>query len=182
MVRPALAELARRGTPFSGLLYTGLCLTSRGIRVVEFNARFGDPETQVILDRLGTPLAGLLAASADGDLSSAGALTWLPGAAVVVVIAAEGYPSAPARGDAISGLAQAGLVPGCYVLHAGTATGSSGELVSAGGRVLNVVATSTGLAQARAAAYRAAGQIRMRGGWYRKDIAAEPAPGTRAEL
>jgi phosphoribosylamine--glycine ligase len=93
VVRPAIAELARRGTPFSGLLYTGLCLTSRGLRVVEFNARFGDPETQVVLDRLGTPLGGLLAATAAGDLAAAGEPQWRPGAAVAGVIAAEGYPA-----------------------------------------------------------------------------------------
>jgi len=178
VVRPALAELARIGRPFSGLLYTGLCLTSRGLRVVEFNARFGDPETQVILDRLGTPLAGLLAACADGDLATAPPLTWLPGAAVTVVIAAEGYPASPVSGDEITGLGDAGHVPGAYVLQAGTARDSAGRLTASGGRVLNVVASGPDLAQARAAAYAAAGRIRMRGGFYRKDIAAGPAPGT----
>jgi phosphoribosylamine--glycine ligase len=175
VVEPALAELGRRGAAYSGLLYAGLCLTSRGLRVIEFNARFGDPETQVVLDRLGTPLAGLLAASADGDLSSAGRLFWLPGAAVTVVIAAEGYPGPPVRGDAIDGLAEAGLVPGAYVLQAGTASGSDGLLRAAGGRVLNVVGTGMDLAEARAAAYRAAGRVRLRGAWYRTDIAAAPA-------
>jgi phosphoribosylamine---glycine ligase len=175
VVEPTLAELARRGAAYSGLLYTGLCLTSRGLRVVEFNARFGDPETQVVLDRLVTPLAGLLAASADGDLASAAGLRWLPGAAVTVVIATEGYPGAPVRGDAIDGLAEAGLVPGAYILHAGTASGSDGQLRAAGGRVLNVVGTGMDVAEARVAAYRAAGQVRLRGGWYRTDIAAAPA-------
>jgi phosphoribosylamine---glycine ligase len=175
VVEPTLAELARRGTAYSGLLYTGLCLTSRGLRVVEFNARFGDPETQVVLDRLGTPLAGLLAASADGDLASAARLRWRPGAAVTVVIAAEGYPGAPVYGGAIDGLAEAGLVPGAYVLHAGTACGSDGQLRAAGGRVLNVVGTAMDVAAARAAAYRAAAQVRLDGGWYRTDIAAAPA-------
>jgi len=180
VVEPTLAELARLGTPYSGLLYAGLCLTARGLRVVEFNARFGDPETQVVLDRLGTPLGELLAAAASGDLASAQVLSWRPGAAVTVVIAAEGYPGTPVRGDEIGGLEAAGLVPGSYVLHAGTANGSSGRLTSSGGRVLNVVGTGSDLAQARAAAYTAAGLIRMRGGWYRKDIAGEPA-GTRAD-
>ncbi len=175
VVEPALAELGRRGAAFSGLLYTGLCLTSRGLRVVEFNARFGDPETQVVLDRLSTPLAGLLGASADGDLASAARLGWLPGAAVTVVIAAEGYPGTPVRGDAIDGLAEAGLVPGAYVLQAGTASGSDGLLRAAGGRVLNVVGTGMDVAAARAAAYRAAGQVRLRGAWFRTDIAAAPA-------
>ncbi len=175
VIEPALAEMARRGTPYSGLLYAGLCLTSRGLRVVEFNARFGDPETQVVLDRLGTPLGGLLAASADGDLAAAPALDWVPGAAVTVVIAAEGYPAAPVRGDTIEGLAEAGLVPGTYVLHAGTANGSSGELTAAGGRVLNIVGAGSDVAAARTAAYRAAGHVRLRGGWYRTDVAAGPA-------
>ncbi|HEY2508271.1 MAG TPA: phosphoribosylamine--glycine ligase [Streptosporangiaceae bacterium] len=179
VVSPALAELARRGSPYSGVLYTGLCLTERGLRVVEFNARFGDPETQVLLDRLATPLAGLLAACATGDLATAPGLTWRPGAAVTVVVAAEGYPDAPMRGDVIDGLALAGDVPGSYVLHAGTARTPGGELTSAGGRVLNVVGTGADLPAARGAAYQAAGLISMRGGWYRSDIAAEPAPGTR---
>jgi phosphoribosylamine---glycine ligase len=180
VVQPTLAELARRGTPYSGLLYAGLCLTSRGLRVVEFNARFGDPEAQVVLDRLGTPLGGLLAAAAAGDLASAGKLAWLGGVAVTVVIAAEGYPAAPVGGDVIDGIDDAVLVPGTYVLHAGTALDSSGRLVASGGRVLDVVASGADLAAARASAYQAAGRIRMRGSWYRSDIAAEPAPGTRA--
>ena len=179
VVEPTLAELARRGSAYSGLLYAGLCLTSRGLRVVEFNARFGDPETQVVLDRLGTPPAALLAACADGDLATAAPLTWLPGAAVTVVIAAEGYPGAPVRGDAIDGLAEAGLVPDAYILHAGTALGDSGMLTAAGGRVLNVVGTGSDVPAARATAYRAAGHIRLRGGWYRTDIAMAPA-GTTA--
>ena len=180
VVEPALGELARIGSPFTGLLYTGLSLTSRGPRVVEFNARFGDPETQVLLDRLGTPLGGLLAACADGDLSSAPALTWLPGAAVAVVIAAEGYPASPVSGDVIEGVAEAGQVPGAYVLHAGTALDSSGRLTASGGRVLNVLASGPDIPLARATAYEAAGKISLRGGWYRRDIAAESVPGTRA--
>ncbi|MGO8957649.1 MAG: phosphoribosylamine--glycine ligase [Streptosporangiaceae bacterium] len=177
VVEPALAELARRGAAYTGLLYAGLCLTSRGLRVIEFNARFGDPESQVVLDRLSTPLAGLLAACADGDLAGTPRLGWLPGAAVAVVIAAEGYPGAPVHGDAIDGVAEAGLVPGAYVLHAGTADAGSGKLAAAGGRVLNVVGTGPDLAAARAAAYHAAGHIRLRGGWYRTDIAMA-GPGT----
>jgi phosphoribosylamine---glycine ligase len=178
VVTPALAELASRGAPFSGLLYTGLCLTGRGPRVVEFNARFGDPETQVILDRLGTPLGGLLKAAADGDLAAAPAPDWRDGAAVAVVVAAEGYPAAPAAGDVIEGVEAASAVPGVHVLHAGTATGPDGQLTTAGGRVLNVVGSGPDLAAARRAAYAAAGQIRIRGGWYRGDIAARPAAGT----
>ncbi len=173
VIQPALDELRRRGTPYRGLLYAGLCLTSAGIRVVEFNARFGDPETQVILDRLVTPLAGLLDAAANGGLSGAGPLAWAPGAAVTVVIAAEGYPAAPASGDQIDGLEDAEREPGAYVLHAGTSANGAGQLRSSGGRVLDVVGTGQHLAGARDAAYRAAGLITMRGGWYRSDIAAE---------
>jgi phosphoribosylamine---glycine ligase len=179
VIRPALAELRRRGTPYSGLLYAGLCLTSAGIRVVEFNARFGDPETQVVLDRLVTPLGGLLEAAATGGLGSAGQPQWAPGAAVTVVIAAEGYPAAPASGDDIDGLADAERMPDAYVLHAGTAARGAGQIVSSGGRVLNVVGTGADLAAARTAAYRAAARIRMRGGWYRGDIAQLPAADAR---
>ena len=179
VIEPTLAELARRGSVYNGLLYAGLCLTSRGLRVVEFNARFGDPETQVVLDRLGTPLGGLLAACAAGDLAAAPALTWLPGAAVTIVVAAEGYPATPVHGDVIDGLAEAGRVPGSYVLQAATAYGRAGRLTAAGGRVLNVVGTGPDLATARASGYRAAAEVRMRGGWYRTDIADGPwAAGT----
>ncbi len=175
VVRPALAELAARGTPYRGLLYAGLALTRTGIAVIEFNARFGDPETQVLLDRLDTPLCGLLAATADGDLRTSGPLRWAGGAAVTVVIAAQGYPGAPAAGDPIEGVEAAQQVPGAYVLHAGTAV-RNGTLESRGGRVLNVVASGPDLAAASAAAYQAATQIRLRGGWYRTDIARQPGP------
>jgi phosphoribosylamine---glycine ligase len=176
VVLPALAQLRQLGHPYSGLLYAGLCLTSRGLRVIEFNARFGDPETQVVLDRLGTPLGRLLAATANSDLATAPALDWLPGAAVTVVVAAEGYPASPLHGDRIDGIDEADRVPGCYVLHAGTATDQAGDLVTSGGRVLNVVGSGPDLAAARASAYQAAGLIRLRGGWYRSDIA-DPAGG-----
>ncbi|MGE5131529.1 MAG: phosphoribosylamine--glycine ligase, partial [Gemmatimonadota bacterium] len=175
VVQPAVAELARRGTPYRGLLYAGLALTPAGVRVVEFNARFGDPETQVVLDLLRTPLAGLLAEAAAGSLAGAGPLDWAPGAAVTVVVAAEGYPGTPARGDVITGIDGADQVPGAYVLHAGTAADDAGRLVAAGGRVLNVVGTGADLTAARAAAYAAAGRIQLRGGWYRHDIAAAAA-------
>ena len=182
VVRPALDEMARRGTPYAGLLYAGLCLTSAGIKVIEFNARFGDPETQVILDRLDTPLAGLLQAAATRGLAGAGPLSWTPGAAVTVVLAAEGYPGVAMAGDEISGLEDAERMPRAYVLHAGTQTRADGGLVSAGGRVLDVVGTGADLAAARDAAYGAAARIRMRGGWYRTDIASRPASSTPAEI
>jgi len=181
VIGPALGELRRRGTPYAGLLYAGLSLTSAGIKVVEFNARFGDPETQVILDRLQTPLAGLLQAAALGALAGAGPLSWLPGAAVTVVIAAEGYPGTAAAGDEISGLADIERMPGAYVLHAGTRLDGAGALVSAGGRVLDVVGAGADLAEARSVAYGAAAGIEMRGGWYRTDIAERPATGPPAE-
>jgi phosphoribosylamine--glycine ligase len=174
VVQPAIEELARRGTPYRGLLYAGLALTSRGVRVVEFNARFGDPETQVVLDRLATPLAGVLQASAAGDLKAAPALAWRPGAAVTVVLAAEGYPDAPVRGDAISVKQHRGADG--YLLHAGTAL-ADGQLVTAGGRVLNAVGYGPDLAAARAAAYEVAECVEMRGGWYRHDIAERAASG-----
>ncbi len=175
VLQPAVDELRRRGTPYRGLLYAGLSLTPAGVRVVEFNARFGDPETQVILDRLATPLAGLLAAAASGSLAGLAPPRWAPGAAVTVVIAAEGYPGAPAHGDHITGLSDAKRAAGAYVLQAGTQLDGAGQLVSAGGRVLNVVGTGPDLAAARTAAYQAAGKINMRGGWFRTDIAEQAA-------
>jgi phosphoribosylamine--glycine ligase len=177
VVQPAVDAMRRRGTPYAGLLYAGLCLTPAGIRVIEFNARFGDPETQVVLDRLETPLAGLLHAAATGGLAGAAAPRWRPGAAVTVVIAAEGYPGRPVTGDVITGLEEAERVPGAYVLHAGTAADQDGRLVSKGGRVLNVVGTGEDIGAARTAAYEAAGHIGMRRGWWRGDIAASAARG-----
>ena len=175
VIQPAIDAMRRRGTPYRGLLYAGLCLTRKGPRVVEFNARFGDPETQVVLDRLASPLAAALAAAASGSLSGAGQLEWAPGAAVAVVIAAEDYPGARVTGDVINGIHDAERIDGAYVLHAGTGTDGDGHLVAAGGRVLNVVGTGPDLATARAVDYEAAGLIRIRGAWYRSDIAATAA-------
>jgi len=178
VIQPAVDALARRGRPYRGLLYAGLCLTAVGPRVVEFNARFGDPETQVVLDRLATPLAPLLSAAAAGDLAGAPAPRWRPGAAVTVVIAAEGYPERPVLGEKITiPDPERAVVPApghAYVLHAGTALDGDGGLVSAGGRVLNVVGSGGDVAAARRAAYDLAATIEMRGGWYRRDIAARP--------
>jgi phosphoribosylamine---glycine ligase len=177
VISPAVEVMRRRGTPYRGLLYAGLSLTPAGLRVVEFNARFGDPETQVVLDRLGTPLAPLLHAAAAGDLASAAPPRWRPGAALVVVIAAEGYPENPVKGDKIKILnPERTVVPlsvqNNYLLHAGTATDAAGDLVSAGGRVLNAVGSGADVAAARAAAYELAATVSLRGGWYRRDIAA----------
>ncbi len=174
VVEPTVAEMRRRGTPFVGLLYVGLALTSRGPRVVEFNARFGDPETQAVLALLRTPLGGLLQAAAAGRLEDAPDPAWRPGAAVTVVLAARGYPQAPVGGDEIGGLAQAAAFPGVQVHHAGTQR-LDGAVVSAGGRVLSVTARGVDLPQARAAAYQALGAIRLAGGQFRTDNAAGAA-------
>lgn len=166
---PAITELRRRGTPYQGLLYAGLALTEAGVKVIEFNARFGDPETQVILDRLATPLGGLLAAAAAGDLASAAQPRWKEGAAVTVVIASAGYPAKPVIGEEIQNLHQAQRIPRAYVLHAGT-TRHGETLISTGGRVLNVVGSGQDLAEARAAAYSAAALVEFPDAWYRTDI------------
>ncbi|MDY0814599.1 phosphoribosylamine--glycine ligase [Kitasatospora purpeofusca] len=176
VLQPTVDELRRRGTPFSGLLYAGLALTSRGTRVIEFNARFGDPETQVVLARLRTPLAGVLHASATGTLDQLEPLRWDEGAAVTVVIAAEGYPAAPRTGDPIEGLAEAESADGtAYVLHAGTKADGEGRVLSAGGRVLSVTATGGDLAEARERAYRSVGRISLAGAQHRGDIALKAA-------
>jgi len=171
VVRPTLAELAARGTPFGGLLYTGLALTARGPRVVEFNARFGDPETQVVLALLETPLAGLLRAAATGTLADHPPLRWRPGYAVTVVLAALGYPGHPRGGDVLTGAD----LPG--VLHAGTRRRDDGAVVSAGGRVVDAVAVGDTLAAARDAAYTLLGKIHLDGAHFRTDIAGTSQPG-----
>jgi phosphoribosylamine--glycine ligase len=180
VAQPTIDELHRRGTPFAGLLYCGLALTSRGLRVVEFNARFGDPETQVVLARLLTPLGGVLRAAATGHLEQVADLRWTPDAVVTVVIAADGYPSSPTTGDVIEGLAAAEEVEGAYVLHAGTAR-RDGDVVSAGGRVLSVVGTGTDLAGARHSAYEAVAEISLAGAHHRSDIAERAAVGAAAD-
>jgi phosphoribosylamine---glycine ligase len=166
VVHPTLAAMRERGTPFAGLLYVGLALTKAGPKVIEFNCRFGDPETQVVLALLETPLAGLLYAAATGTLAQHPPLRWRAGAAVTVVVAAAGYPGAPRRGDVITG---ADTLPG--VLHAGTARGDGGALVSAGGRVLCCTATGADLAAARDAAYALVDGVRLAGSHHRRDIA-----------
>ena len=137
--------------------------------MIEFNARFGDPETQVVLARLATPLGGLLYAAAVGKLEEIADLRWRPEHAVTVVVASKGYPESPRAGDVIEGLAEVG--DDAYVLHAGTGFGKDGSIVSAGGRVLSVVATGSDLAQARDRAYSAVDRIRLKGSHHRTDIA-----------
>ncbi|MEJ3743384.1 phosphoribosylamine--glycine ligase [Actinomycetes bacterium KLBMP 9797] len=169
-VHPTLAEMRRRGTPFAGLLYVGLALTKAGPRVIEFNARFGDPETQVVLPLLETPLAGLLHAAATGTLAAQPPLRWRPGAAVTVVLAAAGYPAAPRTGDVITGAERAGII------HAGTARrAADGALVSAGGRVLCGTATGPDLATARERAYELLDGVTLADAHRRSDIALHAA-------
>ncbi|QJT02635.1 phosphoribosylamine--glycine ligase [Streptomyces asoensis] len=179
VLQPTVDEMRHRGTPFSGLLYAGLAITGRGVRVIEFNARFGDPETQVVLARLKTPLAGVLKAAATGDLADLPALRWSDDAAVTVVIASHNYPGTPRTGDPISGLAEVAAedAPHAYVLHAGTKYDGDDRdtVVSAGGRVLSVTATGTDLTEARERAYKAVERIGLDGSQHRTDIAAKAA-------
>lgn len=177
IAQPTVDELRRRGTPFTGVLYCGLALTSRGPRVIEFNARFGDPETQSVLARLRTPLGQVLRAAAEGRLDEVPALAWHDDAAVTVVVAAPGYPADPQTGGVVEGLDEAAGVEGVHVLHAGTARDARGRLVAAGGRVLSVVGTGPDLATARQRAYEAVGRIRLPGGHHRSDIALAAAEG-----
>ncbi|WP_434591949.1 phosphoribosylamine--glycine ligase [Streptomyces sp. A5-4] len=176
VLQPTVDELRRRGTPFSGLLYAGLAITSRGVRVIEFNARFGDPETQVVLARLKTPLARILLGSANGTLDTEPPLNWRDDAAVTVVIASHNYPGTPRTGDPIEGLdaVAAQDAPHAYVLHAGTRQDGD-AVVSAGGRVLSVTATGADLTQARERAYAAVARIRLDGSQHRTDIAQKAA-------
>ena len=175
VLQPTVDEMARRGTPFVGLLYAGLALTSRGLRVVEFNARFGDPETQALMALLESPLAPLLVASASGSLAEVPAPRWRDGAAVTVVVAAEGYPESPRKGDVITGVDAADALEGVDVIHAGTARDDEGNLVTAGGRVLTVTARGSDLADARRRAYEAVDLLHIEGGFSRRDIAAKAA-------
>jgi phosphoribosylamine--glycine ligase len=168
---PTVEEMRRRGTPFAGLLYAGLALTSRGLRVVEFNARFGDPETQVVLALLRNPLGSLLLAAATGELEKAEPLGWREGSAVTVVVAAPNYPGTPRTGGTISGLDEANGLEGVHVVHAGTARDENGAVVSAGGRVLCVTATGSDLAAARTRAYAGVAAIDLDGSHHRTDIA-----------
>ncbi|MFZ5850816.1 MAG: phosphoribosylamine--glycine ligase [Actinomycetota bacterium] len=177
VVAPTVDELRRRGTPFVGLLYAGLALTARGLRVVEFNCRFGDPETQAVLALLHTPLGGLLHAAATGRLSTVEPLRWADAAAVTVVLAAAGYPGTPRTGDVVEGLAAAAAVPGVQVLHGGTRAEADGTVRTAGGRVLALTAVGTDLRQARERAYAAAGEVRFPGVQYRRDVAAAAVAG-----
>ena len=168
--QPVIDYMHSVGNPFSGLLYAGLALTSEGIKVIEFNARFGDPETQVVLARLKTPLARILKASATGRLDQLEPLEWFHNSAVTVVVASENYPENPVTGDLIEGLAEADAVEGVDVFHAGTHAAPEG-ITTAGGRVLSVTAVGSDLNQARARAYLAISHLKIRGAHWRSDIA-----------
>jgi phosphoribosylamine--glycine ligase len=176
VLQPMVDEMNRRGIPFQGLLFAGLAVTSRGVRVIEFNARFGDPETQVVLARLNSSLSELLLAAATGKLSSLPELEWKSESAVTVVMAAEGYPDSPISGAVISGINQA-QDQGALVYHAGTKTNQAGELLANGGRVLSVTAIGTDLAVARMQAYSGVERIRFDGEHHRSDIALKAALG-----
>jgi phosphoribosylamine--glycine ligase len=169
--QPVLDEMARRGSPFRGVLYAGLMLTGDGTKVLEFNVRFGDPETQAILPRLRSDLLELIdAATTPGGLAEVSHLDWAPDTAVTVVLASRGYPQSSSSGDRITGL---DAVPGdVRITHAGTARNPAGELVTAGGRVLSVTALGADADAARAAAYAAADTIHFDGRQLRRDIAA----------
>ena len=171
VVEPVAAEMVRRGCPFSGLLYAGLAMTSTGPAVVEFNCRFGDPETQAVLALLTSPLGAVLYATATGTLADAAPLQWHDGYAVTVVLAAENYPGRPRFGDVITGAEADG------VLHAGTYRREDGAVVSSGGRVLSVVGTGVDLPAARAAAYGVMSSVRLPGGHFRTDIGLAAAEG-----
>ena len=172
VLQPTVDELARRGTPFSGLLYAGLALTARGTRVVEFNARFGDPETQPLLMLLDSPLGELLHAAATGTLADVPPPRWKKGAAVAVVLASAGYPETSSSGDVIVGTETIDREDDVDVIHAGTARDGDGRLVTAGGRVLAVTAVGSSVADARAKAYEGVASISFPGAQHRHDIAA----------
>ena len=171
IVEPVAAELVKRGSTFSGLLYVGLAITAKGPAVVEFNCRFGDPETQAVLALLDSPLGQLLHAAGAGTLAEFGELRWRDGAAVTVVLAAENYPGRPRLGDVIVGSETDG------VLHAGTTRRDDGAIVSSGGRVLSVVGTGADLAAAREQAYAVLRSIRLPGSHFRTDIGLAAAEG-----
>ena len=174
VAKPVIAELDRDGSPFIGLLYAGLIITEQGVRVIEFNARFGDPETQIVLPRLETSLAELLMAAANGTLEDQPRPAFGSDVAVTVVLASEGYPASAITGREITGLDEAAQVEGVHITHAATAL-EGDKLIATGGRVLNVVGTGATFAEARSRAYEAIAKIGLEGGQFRTDIAAKVA-------
>ena len=174
IAEPVIRQLDAEGTPFIGLLYAGLILTDTGVKVIEFNARFGDPETQVVLPRLADPLSELLLAAASGHLEDHDRPSFSDAATVTVVIASEGYPASPATGRTLSGLDRAEALDGVHLAHAATAL-HDGEFLATGGRVLSVVGVGASLADARERVYRGVDAIGLEGGQHRRDIAARAA-------
>ena len=170
VIRPSLAEMARRGAPFRGVLFAGMMLTASGPKLIEFNVRFGDPECQALMVRLRSDLLAALLAAADGRLGEV-ALEWDARPSLCVVVAAEGYPGAYRNGTAIRGLDRAAAVPGVQVFHAGTVAGPAGAVLANGGRVLGVTAVGDTVRAARDAAYQAVGLIDWPEGFCRHDIA-----------
>lgn len=168
---PTVRQLADEGTPFVGLLYCGLIVTPKGVRVIEFNARFGDPETQVVLARLESPLSAYLLAAAQGELASLPEPTFSDEPAMIVVLASEGYPGDTTTGREITGLDAAAAVTGVHLVHAATARTENGGWIATGGRVLGVVSRGQNFAEARGRAYSAMNEIDLEGGQFRSDIA-----------
>jgi phosphoribosylamine---glycine ligase len=169
IAQPTIQGMAEEDTPFVGVLYVGLMMTARGPQVLEFNARFGDPETQAILMRLESDLVEAMEACVEGRLSDT-ELRWAPGASACVIASSGGYPGSYKTGFPIKGLEAAGRVPGVQVFHSGTAV-KDGQVVTSGGRVLGVTAMGDGLEQALASAYQALGEIQFEGMYFRRDIA-----------
>jgi phosphoribosylamine--glycine ligase len=176
IAEPTISGMAEEDTPFKGVLYVGLMMTARGPQVLEFNARFGDPETQAILLRMETDLVDALEACVDGRLCDFD-LKWSPGAAVCVVASSSGYPGSYKTGMPISGLGAAAKVPDVVVFHAGTAQ-VGGQIVTAGGRVLGVSARGESLDEALGRAYQAMARIEFEGMYYRRDIGHRALKGT----
>ena len=166
-----MRQLEKEGTPFVGLLYCGLIVTDKGVRVIEFNARFGDPETQVVLARMESPLSEYLLAAANGALADKPAPSFSDDTAVIVVLASEGYPGDVATGRELTGLDAAAAVPGVHLVHAATKRTASGGWIATGGRVLGVVARGETFAETRARAYTAMEELNLEGGQFRTDIA-----------
>jgi phosphoribosylamine--glycine ligase len=171
IIRPALREMVRKGTPFRGILFAGLMLTEEGAKLIEFNVRFGDPECQVLLARMKSDLLPALQAACDGELRDFD-LRWDDQAAVAVVMAARGYPDAPERGSVIGGLDQTSAIPGVSVFHAGTEAGPDGTILAAGGRVLTICGTASDIRQARDRAYAGVDSVAWSDGFCRRDIGA----------
>lgn len=174
IIEPAVRGLAEEGRRYVGVLYAGLMLTSSGPKVLEFNARLGDPETQAVLPMMESDLVDIIEAAVEGDAFGSGrasvAVRWREGASVCLVVASEGYPAQPAVGDRIYMDEEAARAEGLLLFHAGTKYDADGRLVSSGGRVMNVVATAGTVREASARAYEGVRHVKFRGMWYRRDI------------